>query len=44
MAKKKSAKVLTKLTEAEQDLVSHVEHGWEFAIDLGSAYERVDRG
>jgi hypothetical protein len=33
MAKKKSAKVLTKLTEAEQDLVSHMEHGWQLETD-----------
>jgi hypothetical protein len=33
MAKKKSAKVVTKLTEAEQDLVSHMEHGWELETD-----------
>jgi len=33
MAKKKAGTVLPKLTEAEQDLLSHMEHGYSLETD-----------
>jgi hypothetical protein len=37
MAKKKSANLLPKLTETEQDLLSHMQHGYQLETDsLGS--------
>ena len=33
MAKKKAASLLPKLTEAEQDLLSHIQHGYQLEID-----------
>lgn len=37
MAKKKTAKALTKLTETEQDLLSHMERGWQLETDSRGA-------
>lgn len=34
MAKKKAGKVLPKLSEAELDLVSHIEQGYQLETDL----------
>jgi hypothetical protein len=37
MAKKKAANLLSKLTETEQDLLSHMQHGYQLETDsLGS--------
>jgi hypothetical protein len=37
MAKKKAANLLSKLTETEQDLLSHLQHGYQLETDsLGS--------
>lgn len=37
MAKKKAANLVPKLTETEQDLLSHIQHGYELETDsLGS--------
>jgi hypothetical protein len=33
MAKKKAANVLSKLTETEEDLLSHIEHGYQLETD-----------
>lgn len=33
MAKKKASSVLPKLTEAEQDLLSHLQHGYQLETD-----------
>jgi hypothetical protein len=34
MAKKKAANLLPKLTETEQDLLSHIQHGYQLEADL----------
>jgi len=34
MAKKKAANLLPKLTETEQDLLSHIQHGYQLETDL----------
>ena len=33
MAKKKAANLVPKLTETEQDLLSHIQHGYELETD-----------
>jgi len=33
MAKKRAANLLPKLTEAEQDLLSHIQHGYQLETD-----------
>ena len=33
MAKKKAANLLSKLTETEQDLLSHMQHGYQLETD-----------
>jgi len=33
MAKKKAANLLQKLTETEQDLLSHIQHGYQLETD-----------
>jgi hypothetical protein len=33
MAKKKAASMLPKLTDAEQDLLSHIQHGYQLETD-----------
>ncbi|HXM59922.1 MAG TPA: hypothetical protein VN950_03630 [Terriglobales bacterium] len=33
MAKKKAANLLPKLTETEQDLLSHIQHGYQLETD-----------
>ncbi len=38
MAKKRTANVLTKLTEVEQDLLSHIQDGYQLETDTLGGY------
>ena len=40
MAKKKTAAVVPKLTETEQDLLSHIQHGYQLEGELKNGDSR----